>query len=186
MSQLRSLTTQPALQNYIVGVDGCVEIPKVGTVKIGGMTIHEAESYILDKVKGDFSTLPTVVVRFVDYKISVLGEVTAPGTYTVKNGKVNVLQALAMARDLTVYGMRDNVKVIREDADGKKSIHELNLNDASVLNSPYYNLQQNDVVYVTPNKSKSKNSDIGSSTSLWFTGTSIVISLISLLLNVLK
>lgn len=186
ISQQRSLTTQPTLQNYIVDVNGMVEMPKIGAVKIGGMTIPEAEKFILDKVKDNFSTPPTVVVRFVDYKISVLGEVNAAGTYTVKNGKINIFQALAMARDLTVYGMRENVKVIREDEKGKKTVHELNLNDVSILNSPYYYLQQNDVVYVTPNKSKSKNSDIGSSTSLWFTGTSIVISLISLLLNVLK
>lgn len=186
VSQQRYLTSQPTLQNYIVGADGVVDMPKVGTVKIAGMTIPEAEKFIFDKVKDNFSTPPTVVVRFVDYKISVLGEVNAAGTYTVKNGKINIFQALAMARDLTVYGMRENVKVIREDEKGKKTVHELNLNDVSILNSPYYYLQQNDVVYVTPNKSKSKNSDIGSSTSLWFTGTSIVISLISLLLNVLK
>ena len=87
---------------------------------------------------------------------------------------------------LTVYGTRDNVKVIREDETGKKNVYELNLNDVAILNSPYYYLQQNDIVYVTPNKSKAKNSDIGSSTSLWFTGTSIVISLASLLLNILN
>jgi polysaccharide export outer membrane protein len=78
------------------------------------------------------------------------------------------------------------VKVVRENSDGKKEIAELNLNDASILSSPYYYLQQNDVVYVTPNESKAKNSDIGSSTSLWFSGTSILISLTSLLYNILK
>ena len=185
-TQSRSLYSQPVLQNYIVDASGNVNVPKVGQLHIAGMTIPEVEALVLDKIKGDFSNLPTVVVRFVDYKISVLGEVNAPGTYTVKNGKVNVLQALAMARDLTVYGTRDNVKVIREDATGKKNVYELDLNDVALLNSPYYYLQQNDVVYVTPNKSKAKNSDIGSSTSLWFTGTSIVISLASLLLNILK
>ena len=93
---------------------------------------------------------------------------------------------MALARDMTIYGQRENVKIIREDNAGRKEVVELNLNDTSILNSPYYYLQQNDVVYVTPNKSKSKNSDIGSSTSLWFSGTSIFISLISLLYNILN
>lgn len=185
-SMIRTLTSQPALQNYIVDSKGCVNIPNVGEVHISGLTIPEVESLVLSKVKGAFAVPPTVTVRFVDYKISVLGEVVAPGSYTIKDGKVNIFEALALARDLTVYGMRDNVKVIREDSNGVKSIHEVNLNDASLLDSPYYYLQQNDVVYVTPNKSKAKNSDVGSSTSLWFSGTSIAISLISLLYNILN
>ena len=82
--------------------------------------------------------------------------------------------------------MRDNVKIIRVDKSGKKNVYEVNLNDANILTSPYYYLQQNDVVYVTPNKSKAKNSDIGSSTSLWFSATSILISLTSLMYNILK
>lgn len=185
-SYTKSLTTQPALQNYVVDAEGCVIVPNVGKVSLAGLTIPQAEALVLEKVKGAFNEPPTVVVRFVDYKISVLGEVTAPGTYTVKNGKINVLQALALARDLTVYGMRDNVKIIREDANGTKNVYEVNLNDASLLNSPYYYLQQNDVVYVTPNKSKAKNSDVGSTTSLWFSGTSILISLVSLLYNIIN
>ena len=181
-----SLQSQPSLHSYLVSSNGDVTIPNVGKLSIGGMTLAEAELYILEKVRGAFSSTPVVIVRFVDFKISVLGEVAAPGSFTIKNGKVTVLEALALAHDLTIYGQRDNVKVIREDAAGKKQIAELNLNDASVLNSPFYYLQQNDVVYVTPNKSKAKNSDIGSSTSLWFSGTSILISLASLLYNILK
>ena len=180
-----SLTSQPTLQNYIVENDGCVSIPSVGRVKIGGLTIPQAENTIRESVKG-FSSEPVVTVRFVDFKISVLGEVAAPGTYSIKNGKVNIFQALSLARDLTIYGMRENVKIIREGFGGAKEIVELNLNDAAILDSPYYYLQQNDVVYVTPNESKAKNSDIGSSTSLWFSATSILISLVSLLYNILK
>lgn len=180
------LTSQPTLREYLVNKNGEIVVPNVGVLKLGGLTIGEAEDLILGKVKDAFSAKPVVTVRFADFKISVLGEVTAPGTYTVKNGKVNVLQALALARDMTIYGMRDNVKLIREDENGNKKIVELNLNDASLLNSPYYYLAQNDVLYVTPNKSKAKNSDIGSSTSLWFSATSILISLTSLLYNILN
>lgn len=186
MDRTSSSISQPVLQNYLVDNDGCVNIPNIGNVKIAGMSIPEAEKTVLEKVKGAFSATPVVTVRFADFKISVLGEVTSPGSFTIKNGKVNIYQALALARDLTIYGQRDNVKILREKADGKKEIVEVNLNDANIINSPNFYLQQNDVVYVTPNKSKAKNSDIGSSTSLWFSGTSILISLTSLLYNILK
>ncbi len=186
MSRTQAMTSQPTLQNYLVDSEGCVIIPSVGKVKVGGMTTKEAEEFLFGKVENAFAAVPVVTVRFVDFKVSVLGEVNSPGTYTVKNGKVNVFQALALARDLTVYGMRENVKLVRESAAGEKEIVELNLNDANILNSPYYYLQQNDIVYVTPNKSKAKNSDIGSSTSLWFSATSILISLTSLMYNILK
>ena len=186
VSQTGYLMSQPTLQSYIVGSDGTVSIPSVGRVAVSGLTLPKAESLIRDKVRGKFSVEPVVTVRFVDFKVSVLGEVTAPGSYTIRNGKVNIFQALALARDLTIYGMRENVKIIRENSEGKKEIIEMNLNDANILNSPYYYLQQNDVVYVTPNESKAKNSDIGSSTSLWFSATSILISLTSLMYNILK
>jgi polysaccharide export outer membrane protein len=128
-----------------------------------------------------------VTVRFVNYRISVLGEVTQPGSYTVTSEKTSILDALALAHDLTVWGKRDNVMLIREDpSTGQKTFHTLNLNDANLVNSPYYYLQQNDVVYVTPNKTKAKNSDVGNSTSLWFSATSILVSLASLLYNILN
>ena len=129
---------------------------------------------------------PIVTVRMANYKISVLGEVNRPGIFTVGNEKVNILEALAMAGDMTVYGVRDNVKLIREDAKGKREIINLNLNNAELVVSPYYYLRQNDIIYVTPNKTKAKNSDIGSSTSIWISATSILVSLASLLATILK
>ena len=181
-----SLVSQPTLQNYLVANDGTVCIPTLGPGEVAGKTLVEAEKLIYNLVKGSFSSAPSVTVRFADFKISVLGEVTAPGTYSVKNGRINVLEALALAHDMTIWGMRDNVKVIRETKSGEKSVYEIDLNDANILNSPYYYLQQNDVVYVTPNQSKAKNSDVGSSTSLWFSATSILVSLVSLMYNILK
>ena len=129
---------------------------------------------------------PIVTVRMVNYKISVIGEVTRPGTFTISNEKVNLLEALAMAGDMTVYGLRDNVKLIREDANGKQQIVTLDLNKAETILSPYYWLQQNDIVYVTPNKAKARHSDVCNSTSLWFSATSILVSIVSLLVNILK
>ena len=172
--------------SYLVDSDGNVTIPNIGKVNICGMTVPEAELYILDKVQGAFSSTPVVIVRFANFKISVLGEVARPGIFNIENGKVSIFEALALAGDLSIYGLRDNVKIIREDGLGKKEVVELNLNDASVLKSPYYYLQQNDVVYVTPNESKAKNSDVGTGTQLLVSGTSILVSLISLLYNILR
>ena len=93
---------------------------------------------------------------------------------------------MAQAGDLTIYGVRDRVKLIREDAKGRKNVVTINLNDANIINSPYYYLQQNDIVYVEPNKVKARNSGIGQSTTLWLTSTSILVSLASLLYNILK
>ena len=184
----KSLTSQPAIQNYIVDNEGNVDFPLVGQIHLGGMTKSEAEQYILEQIKPFLSDTekPIVTVRMANYKISVIGEVARPGMFTVANEKINILEALAQAGDLTIYGVRDRVKLIREDANGQKEIHVLNLNDANIINSPYYYLQQNDIVYVEPNKVKAQNSNVGSMTTLWFSAISIVISLTSLMVNILR
>ena len=180
------VTTQPTLQAYLVDNDGNINFPVLGELKLGGLTKKEAERLVIDKLKAYMKEIPIVTVRMVNYKISVIGEVTRPGTFTISNEKVNLLEALAMAGDMTVYGLRDNVKLIREDANGKQQIVTLDLNKAETILSPYYWLQQNDIVYVTPNKAKARNSDVGNSTSLWFSATSILVSIVSLLVNILK
>jgi polysaccharide export outer membrane protein len=104
----------------------------------------------------------------------------------VSNEKINLLEALAMAGDLTIYGMRDNVKLIRTGQDNKQEIITFDLNKTETVMSPYYQLQQNDIVYVTPNKTKAKNSDIGVSTGLWISGVSVLLSITNLLLTILR
>lgn len=182
------MTTQPALMSYLVDNDGNIDFPSIGQVHVGGLTKSEAEEELRKRLQPYFKTGKKFIVnvRMTNYKISVLGEVTRPNTYTISNEKVNVFEALALAGDLTIYGRRDGVKLIRENIDGRKEVANLNLNDATIINSPYYYLQQNDVLYVEPNKAKAKNSDIGNSTTLWFSATSIMISLTSLLYNILN
>lgn len=180
------LTTQPVLQPYLVDNDGKINFPVLGELEVGGLTKKEAEQLIIEKLKPYIKETPIVTVRMVNYKISVLGEVARPGTFTISNEKVNLLEALAMAGDMTVWGVRDNVKLIREGANGRQEIVTLDLNSAETIISPYYWLQQNDIVYVTPNKAKARNSDIGNSTSLWFSATSILVSLASLLVTIFK
>lgn len=179
-------TTQPTLQQYLVNNDGEIDFPVIGRLKVGGLTKNEAENILRGKLKEYLKEVPIVTVRMVNYKISVLGEVTHPGSFTISNEKVNILEALAMAGDMTIYGIRDNVKLIREDAVGKREIINLNLNNAAIVTSPYYYMRQNDILYVTPNKTKAKNSDIGNSTTLWFSATSILVSIASLLATILR
>lgn len=179
-------TTQPTLQQYLVNNQGEIDFPVIGRLLVGGLTKNQAEDLIREKLKPYLKETPIVTVRLSNYKISVLGEVARPGSFTVSNEKVNVLEALAMAGDMTVYGIRDNVKLIREDANGKREIINLNLNDADFIISPYYYLKQNDIIYVTPNKTKAKNSDIGNSTTLWFSATSILVSIASLLVTIFR
>lgn len=184
-SRSTSLTQQATLQQYLVSNDGTIDFPVLGVLKVGGLTKGEAENLICEKLGNYIKEKPIVTVRMTNYKISVLGEVARPGVFTINNEKVNIFEALAMAGDLTIWGMRDNVKLIREDADGQRKIINLNLNKADIVTSPYYYLQQNDILYITPNKTKAKNSDIGQSTSLWFSGTSILVSLINIIVTFL-
>ncbi len=181
-----STYSSPMLMSYLVDNDGIIDFPVLGRLRVGGLTKTEAENMIREGLKPYINEVPIVTVRMANYKISVLGEVARPGTFTVSNEKVNIFEALALAGDMTVWGVRNDVKLIREDADGQRMVMSLNLNDANIINSDYYYLQQNDVVYVTPNKVKARNSDIGSATSLWFTAGSMLVSIASLLVNILK
>lgn len=184
----RNTYSQAMLQSYLVGNDGNISFPILGTIHVGGLTKSQAERMIEEKIRPYMAETenPIVTVRMTGYQISVIGEVARPGTFTVAREKISILEALAQAGDLTIYGQRKNVQLIREDATGKKSIHIFDLTDADIINSPYFYLQQNDVIYVTPNKVKAQNSSVGSMTTLWFSATSILISLTSLLYNILR
>jgi len=183
----RSTYSQAMLQTYLVDNEGNINYPILGQIHVGGLTKSECEKMIQEKIQPYMSAAenPIVTVRMTGYQISVIGEVARPGTFTVSREKISILEALAQAGDLTIYGQRKNVQLIREDASGQKSIHTFDLTDADIINSPYFYLQQNDVVYVTPNKVKAQNSSVGSMTTLWFSATSILISLTSLLYNIL-
>lgn len=182
----RYLTSQPVLQQYLVDNEGNIDFPVIGTIQLGGLTKSEAEQLIKEKLSPQFHKMPIVTVRMTNYKISVLGEVARPGMFTVNNEKVNIFEALALAGDMTIYGIRDNVKLVRENSDGKREIVMLNLNDKDILNSPYYYMQQNDILYITPNKTKSKTSAISSSTTIWFSVVSSLVSLATLVIAITK
>ena len=174
---------QSPLQQYLVSNDGTIDFPVLGTLQVSGLTKSEAENLIREKLGIYLKETPIVTVRMTNYKISVLGEVASPGMFTINNEKVNIFEALALAGDLTIYGKRNNVKLIREDAAGQREIIELNLNKSDIITSPYYYLQQNDILYVTPNKTKARNSDIGQGTSMWFSATSILVSIANIVVT---
>ena len=182
LSQGSTASTQSSSQNsvlnYLVDNDGDIEFPVIGKIHLGGMTKNEAEAYIKGLVKPYMSESenPVIHVRMVNYKYAVIGEVNGPGMFTATNEKINIIEALAQAGDLTLYGERDKIFLIRENSDGQKEFHRLNLNDANIISSPYYYLQQNDIVYVEPNKAKAKSAYFSTSTSMWFTLTSMLMS----------
>ena len=182
------LSSQQNLQTYLVDNDGNINFPIVGTIKVLGLTKSEAEQLIVEKIRPYIleAEKPIVTVRLSGFSVSVLGEVVAPGKFYVSNEKINIFEALAKAGDMTIYGIRDQVKLIREDSQGNKAIHILNLCDASIVDSPFYYLQQNDIVYVEPNKAKAQNSSIGNMTTLWFSATSILVSIATLIASLVK
>lgn len=184
--QNETLYAQTKLNTYLVDNNGEIDFPVLGMIRLSGLTIRDAEKKVVELLKPYIKEKPLVVVKFGNYKISVLGEVARPGTFTVSQEKINILEALAMAGDMTIYGVRDNVKVVREDAKGNKRIMQINLNDPYLVFTKEYYLQQNDVVYVEPNNVKAQNARIGSVTTLWISGLSIAITVANLLINILK
>lgn len=176
------------LQTYLVDNNGEIEYPVVGKIKVAGLTKNECQELVKSKIKAFLAEDedPIVTVRMSSYRVTIIGEVRSPGVIPVGTEKMSILEALASAGDLTIYGKRDNVMLIREEANGQKTVHRLNLNDANIISSPYYYLQQNDIVYVEPNGVQAKNSAIGSSTTIWFSFVGIVTSVASLLVNILR
>jgi polysaccharide export outer membrane protein len=143
---------------YLVDQKGAINFPILGEINLMGLTLTQAQDTI-QHLLGSSLKDPLVNIRFLNYKITVLGEVARPGTYTIPNQQITLLQALGLAGDMTIFGKRVNVMVIREKG-GKREFGRIDLNNSqSLFESPFYYLQQNDVVYVEPRKSKIWNSD---------------------------
>jgi len=152
-------TTPNSTQNAVktgfrVNNDGYVKLPRIGDVKVEGLNLEEAQILITKELSKQIKN-PIVNLQLINFKITVIGEVNNPSSLTVTSDQINLLEALGMAGDMTVYGKRQNVLVIRE-TDGQRNMVRLNLNDKDVFQSPYFQLKQNDIVYVEPDKSKEK------------------------------
>lgn len=139
---------------FRVNNNGNITLPLLGDLQVEGLNIEEAQALITKELRKHVKA-PVVDVELINFKITVIGEVNRPASITVPGDKLNLLEALGMAGDMTVYGKRDNVLVIRE-LNGVRNMTRLNLNDKNIYESPYFNLKQNDIVYVEPDKSKEK------------------------------
>jgi polysaccharide biosynthesis/export protein len=144
--------TQNVTSGLLVNPDGSIVVQNIGKIQAQGKTkaqlTDEIQQALLPYLKD-----PVVNIRFMNYRVTVLGEVNRPSTIPISNERVSVLEALGLAGDLTIYGKRDDILYIHEN-EGQKEFHRINLNDNSLFKSPYFYLQSNDVLYVTPNKSK--------------------------------
>lgn len=176
MSQAADMAMRPT---YTVDDKGDIILPMLGRVHVEGLTRLQA----IEKIRGELGLYiidPGVNINFNNFRISVLGEVARPGSFVLPSERVTVLEALGMAGDLTIRGVRENVMLIRE-VDGQKTMHRLDLTKQNTLNSPYYYLAQNDVIYVEPNQAQINSSKLGANTNIIISISSLLITVISIL-----
>jgi polysaccharide export outer membrane protein len=172
---------QETIQSYLVDSEGKINFPVLGQLKVSGLTRTELLQLLKEKI-GQYIKNPIINLRIMNFKISVQGEVVAPGTYSFASERITLIEAISMAKDLTIYGKRDNILIIRE-IDGVKSIHRVDITKADFINSPYYFLAQNDVIYVEPIKTKVNGAAVGPNTGVLISITSLVITLITLIVT---
>ena len=144
------------MQTYLVDANGYIEFPVLGELKLGGLTKGEANNLLKSKLN-TYIKSPLVNIRLANFTVSVLGEVKNPGTFTIQDERVSLLEALGLAGDLTIYGRRDNIILIRE-VNGEKQYAKLDLRSINIMNSPNYYLTQNDVIYIEPNSARVRSS----------------------------
>ncbi len=179
------------LMGYSVNTDGTIDFPVLGKVKVAGLNRWEVASKIKQELDGrGLLKDAVVIVEFLNFKISVLGEVARPGTYTISGDRINIFEALSLAGDLTIFGKRDCVRVSREQ-NGMRKVFVLDLRDSDVLvNEEAYYLQQNDVVYVEPNKVRAGQSTINEnnfrSVSFWVSIGSVLVSTANLVATIIS
>lgn len=147
--------TQGKQQTFIVNREGNINLPSIGEVHVAGLTVDEAAQLIGNRISKDVKD-PYVKVVLQNFRVNVLGEVNRPGRLAVSNERYSIIDAITACGDLTAFGRRDNVLLIR-DVDGVKQFYRINLNDSKLFDSPYFYLQQNDIVYVEPTKVKETN-----------------------------
>ena len=172
-------TGQQRVLGYLVDTNGDIDFPILGKIHVEGLTRMQLTELVKNKlIEEDLIKDPIVTVQFLNFKVSVMGEVSRPGSFTISGDRITLLEALSMAGDLTIYGRRDRVAVIREN-NGKRTILFHDLRSAEIFNSPCYYLQQNDIVYVEANKAKSGQSGINQNNTI-----GVWVSVISLLTTI--
>ena len=168
-------------QTYLIDNAGNIEFPVLGKLKLGGLSKTEAVEKIKDELK-KYITSPIVNMRIVNYKVSVMGEVVRPSSYTIQSERITLPEALSLAGDLTIFGNRKNILVIRE-MDGIKTHNFIDITSADFINSPFYYLDQNDIIYVEPNKTKVNSSAVGPNVTATISAVSLLITIVALLIR---
>ena len=172
------------LLDYLVDNNGCIDYPGLGMLHVEGLTTRECEAMMCEELQKYLTEKPNVTVRVSNFKVSILGEVNRPGTYTIEDERITIFQALALAGDMTLFSKRNEVQLLREGADGKLGINKLDLTSADITTSPFYYMQQNDVLYVRPTKNKVHSSIFNSNSTMWTSLVSAAISIASLFIIV--
>lgn len=168
-------------QTYLIDKHGNIDFPVIGTIKLGGLTREEATTTLKNTLK-EYINDPIVNIRLANFNVTVLGEVNRPGVYTINNEKVSVAEALGLAGDLTIFGKRENVILVRE-IDGKKHFAKLDLTSLNVLNGDNYYLTQNDILYVEPNKSKARSSRYNQNYGLLLSLASTLVAIVAIIVR---
>lgn len=180
-----STANESSLQVLTVDSKGYIALPVIGKVKVGGLTREEAEAKIEKMIiDGEYIADPKVNVRFANLTVSIIGEVTKPGRYNINKDQLTIFEALALAGDMTIYGNREDVAIIREK-EGKSIVTKLDLRSQDIFSSPYFYIEQNDVIIVSPNKYKAATAEINQNRSFWISLTSTAISLATLVITIL-
>jgi polysaccharide export outer membrane protein len=175
---------QESIQSYLVDQDGNIDFPILGKLKIGGMLRSDVMRLLESKIRL-YVKNPIVTIRLINFKVSVQGEVNNPGVFGVNTDRITLIEALTLARDLTIFGKRDNILIIRE-VDGVKSFNRINITDVNFINSPFYYLAQNDVIYVEPNKARINGAAVGANTNVIISVTSLLITITALVITSLN
>jgi polysaccharide export outer membrane protein len=169
-----------APQPYLIDSNGEIDFPILGRVKIGGLKREQALKLFRDKVSPDYVKNPTINIVIINFKITVNGDVGNPGTFTVPNERVSIIDDLGLAGDLNISARRDNILVLREEG-GKKLAYRVNILSNKILTSPVFYLQQNDVIYVEHNRARIQSASSNANTGLYFSLIGLTITLITLL-----
>lgn len=177
---------QQKVLSYLVDVNGDIDFPILGKLHVAGLSRLQLSELIKDKlIQGDYIKDPVVTVQSLNFKVAVMGEVASPGVFNVSGDRITLLEALSMAGDLTILGRRDRVAVIREE-NGKRIVLFHDLRSTDIFSSPCYYLQQNDIVYVEPNNGKAMQRNPNNSVGVWVGVVSMVISVVSLVVNLTR
>lgn len=174
------------LQIRTVDEQGMLDMPVIGRIKCEGLTRSQLARMIADKIiEGGHINDPTVNIQFADMNISVIGEISRPGRYAITSDKVTIFDALAMAGDMTVYGVRDEVAVMRE-INGVRHIEYLDLLSKDIFDSPAYYIRQNDIIYVKPNRYKAQSGEISQNRSFYISIVSTLVSVATLIVTITR